>query len=121
MEIIPIAGYTHNEKKHILERYLLPTAVKNAGLLNSDIKFNITENVKDFIIQNYCREPGVRSLKKFINKVTEKLAFQMVDTDIDLVKSEIVVDVDNIEKYIGHPLYRSSKFYGHLPPPVSFN
>ena len=27
------------------------------------------------------------------------------------------MDVDNIEEYIGHPLYRSAKFYSTLPPP----
>lgn len=50
MEIINIAGYTHNEKKHILNRYLLPRAVKDAGILNSDISFTIKEEVKDYII-----------------------------------------------------------------------
>jgi hypothetical protein len=32
---------------------------------------------------------------------------------------EVVVDVDNIDKFIGHPVFKSSKFYGILPPPVS--
>lgn len=50
MEIINVAGYTHNEKRHILDKYLLPTAIKNAGLLNSETRFTITEKVKDFII-----------------------------------------------------------------------
>ncbi len=50
MEIINISGYTHNEKRHILNRYLLPLAVKHAGLLNSDIPFTITDEVKDYII-----------------------------------------------------------------------
>ena len=27
------------------------------------------------------------------------------------------MDVDNVEKYIGHPLYKSSKFYTTFPPP----
>lgn len=31
---------------------------------------------------------------------------------------EVVVDVDNIDKFIGHPVFKSSKFYGLLPPPV---
>ena len=116
MEIIYVAGYTHNEKRHILNRYLLPLAVKNSGILNSEVSFRITDEVKDYIIQNYCREAGVRSLKKYINKIAEKIAYQMVENK-DEVK-EVVVDVDNIDKYIGHPIYKSSKFYGVLPPPV---
>lgn len=31
--------------------------------------------------------------------------------------ADIVIDVNNIEKYIGHPIFKSSKFYGLLPPP----
>ena len=55
-------------------------------------------------------------MKRFINRITEKIAFQMVDSGSS---EDIVIDVKNIEKYIGHPLYRSNKFYGLLPPPVS--
>lgn len=50
MEIINIAGYTHAEKRHILDRYLLPEAIKNAGLDNGNHNYTITNDVKDFII-----------------------------------------------------------------------
>ena len=42
---------------------------------NDNINFEITNEVKDYIIKNYAREPGVRSLKKFVNKIAEKIAF----------------------------------------------
>ena len=32
MEIIELAGYTQKEKRHILDNYLLPHAIKIAGL-----------------------------------------------------------------------------------------
>jgi ATP-dependent Lon protease len=118
MEIIPVAGYTHSEKRHILDRYLLPNAVKQAGILNSNVQFKITDQVKDHIVQNYCREAGVRSLKKTINRIAEKVAYQMVEHG-GSNPSEITVDVGNITKYIGHPHFRSSKFYTLLPPPVT--
>jgi ATP-dependent Lon protease len=50
MEIIYVAGYTHNEKRHILNKYLLPLAIKNSGILNSEVSFKITDEVKDYII-----------------------------------------------------------------------
>lgn len=50
MEIINIAGYTHNEKRHILDKYLYPEAVKRAGLKPSEHKFEITDRVRDHII-----------------------------------------------------------------------
>jgi ATP-dependent Lon protease len=59
----------------------------------------------------------VRSLKKYINKIAEKIAFKMVENTNGV--SEVAVDVNNIDKFIGHPVFKSSKFYGLLPPPVS--
>lgn len=73
--------------------------------------------MKDYVIQNYAREPGVRSLKKLINKITEKIAYEIVDNEGEGPGFHVKVDVDTIEKFIGHPLYRSSKFYTTLPPP----
>lgn len=32
MEIINVSGYTFDEKKHILDEYLVPEALENAGL-----------------------------------------------------------------------------------------
>jgi len=32
MEIIEVAGYTQDEKAHIFDQYLLPGAIKAAGL-----------------------------------------------------------------------------------------
>ena len=73
MEIINIAGYTHKEKAHILNEYLLPRAIIQAGLKPELHKFKITEDLKETLIKDYCREPGVRSLKKYINTICEKV------------------------------------------------
>lgn len=43
MEIIEVAGYTFDEKKHILKQYLLPEAIKKAGLENQIQKFKISD------------------------------------------------------------------------------
>ena len=81
MEVINLAGYTNKEKKHILEKYLLPEALMNAGLAPHGDKFEITNPVQDYIINNYSREPGVRSLKKFVNKIAEKITFELVERE----------------------------------------
>lgn len=39
------------------------------------------EEVKDHIIINYAREPGVRSLKKYINRICERIAFRIVENN----------------------------------------
>lgn len=79
MEIIELAGYTHIEKLHILDNYLYPEAIKAAGLAQYMTNIRVPSQVRNYIIENYAREPGVRSLKKFINKICEKIAFKIVD------------------------------------------
>jgi ATP-dependent Lon protease len=37
--------------------------------------------MRDFIISQYAREPGVRSLKKFINRIMEKIAYKLVSSE----------------------------------------
>ena len=75
MEIIEIAGYTHAEKRLILDNYLYPEAIKHAGLSAYAENLNISPSMRDFIIENYAREAGVRSLKRHINRICEKIAF----------------------------------------------
>ena len=74
MEIIEVGGYTFSEKQHILNEFLLPEAIKKAGLNPVIHNFSVPAEIKDHLIENYCREPGVRSLKKYINKICEKIA-----------------------------------------------
>lgn len=50
MEIIEVAGYTFEEKKHILNKYLLPEALQKAGLIEGNHKFDFPEASRDYII-----------------------------------------------------------------------
>lgn len=78
MEIIEVAGYTHQEKRLILDNYLYPEAIKHAGLASYNDQVEISAQMRDFIIENYAREAGVRSLKRHITRICEKIAFQFV-------------------------------------------
>lgn len=77
-------------------------------------QFEIKEEVKDFIIENYAREAGVRSLKKFTNKICEKIAFKIVETENI---ENIVVDNDTLIDFIGSPIFQTKKIYGMKTPP----
>ena len=81
MEIIEVAGYTFQEKKHILNKYLLPDAIQKAGLNENVHKFSIPMETRDYIIENYSRSPGVRGLKKYIQKICERIAFKIVEQE----------------------------------------
>lgn len=91
MEIIEIAGYTHQEKLHIFNQYLYPEAIKKAGLVDFMNNIRVSSEVRNFIIQNYAREAGVRSLKQYINKICEKIAFRVVSSP---TPASTLIDID---------------------------
>lgn len=76
METIELSGYVADEKMAIAERYLAPSAKELTGL--KDVDVNLTEDAIEELIKSYCRESGVRNLKKQIEKVYRKAAFKIV-------------------------------------------
>ncbi|KAF7549567.1 hypothetical protein G7Z17_g6298 [Cylindrodendrum hubeiense] len=76
MELITLSGYVSDEKMAIAERYLAPAAKEAAGLKDADVK--LSEEAIEELIKSYCRESGVRNLKKQIEKVYRKSALKIV-------------------------------------------
>ena len=79
MELIELSGYVADEKKAIADRYLAPQAKELSGLKEVDV--NLDESAIEELINKYCRESGVRNLKKQIEKVYRKSALKIV-TDL---------------------------------------
>ncbi|KAI7861280.1 hypothetical protein BDF14DRAFT_1887425 [Spinellus fusiger] len=77
MEVIELSGYIAEEKSAIASKYLAPAAKIAAGLENVNV--NLTEEAVNVLIKNYCRESGVRNLKKHIDKVFRKAAYKVVE------------------------------------------
>lgn len=76
MEIIELSGYVADEKMAIAERYLAPSARELTGLKEVDVSLQV--DAIEELIKSYCRESGVRNLKKQIEKVYRKAAFRIV-------------------------------------------
>jgi Lon-like ATP-dependent protease len=76
MEMIELSGYVADEKMAIAERYLGPAAKELAGL--KDVDVDLTKEAIEELIKSYCRESGVRNLKKQIEKVYRKSALKIV-------------------------------------------
>lgn len=76
MEIIELSGYVADEKLAIAERYLAPSARESSGL--KDAHVNLEKEAIVELIHKYCRESGVRNLKKQIEKVYRKSALKIV-------------------------------------------
>jgi Lon-like ATP-dependent protease len=76
MEVIRLSGYVSDEKIAIAEKYLSPVAKDMSGLKDADVILQNDAIVE--LINKYCRESGVRNLKKHIEKVYRKAALKIV-------------------------------------------
>jgi ATP-dependent Lon protease len=101
MEVIRLAGYTEDEKLNIATRYLVPKALKDNGLKDTEIAFS--EPALRAIIQLYTREAGVRNLEREINKVCRKAVRQAVQKTR---KGQLRVTDKNLGEFLGVPRYR---------------
>ncbi|MFN3145925.1 MAG: endopeptidase La [Paracoccaceae bacterium] len=100
MEIIPLAGYTEDEKAEIARRHLIPKQIKNHGLRASE--FSITDEALLQVIRTYTREAGVRNLEREIAKLARKAVTKLVKKEVDRV--EITRDV--LEDFLGVQRHR---------------
>src|SRR3954466_4262210 len=64
MEILTLAGYTEEEKKHIARNFLIPRQLSEHGLAADAITF--TDASLSTIVSKYTREAGVRGLERQI-------------------------------------------------------
>lgn len=69
MEVLEVSGYVSEEKAMIAQRYLGPQAKDASGLKEADVE--LERDAVDVLIKYYCRESGVRNLKKHIEKVNK--------------------------------------------------
>ncbi|KAL7269945.1 ATP-dependent Lon protease pim1 [Rhizina undulata] len=76
MEMIELSGYVADEKMAIADKYLAPQAREMSGLKNVDVV--LQKDAIEELIKSYCRESGVRNLKKQIEKVFRKSALKIV-------------------------------------------
>jgi ATP-dependent Lon protease len=100
MEIIPLAGYTEDEKREIARRHLIDKQVKNHGLRKGE--FEICDGALNEMIRRYTREAGVRNLEREIAKLARKAVFRIVKGE----QKAISVNEDNLNDFLGVKKYR---------------
>ncbi|KAJ8088265.1 ATP-dependent Lon protease pim1 [Marasmius tenuissimus] len=76
MEVLEVSGYVSEEKAVIADKYLGPQAKEASGLKDADVL--LQPDTVDMLIKYYCRESGVRNLKKHIEKIYRKAALKVV-------------------------------------------
>ena len=95
MEIIPLAGYTEDEKREIAKQHLVAKQMKNHGLRAKE--FELTEPALTDIIRYYTREAGVRNLEREIAKLARKAVTMIVKKET----TRVVVTPETLEDMLG--------------------
>ncbi len=95
MEIIPLEGYSEEEKVHIANRYLIPRQVKENGITAEQIEF--PEDAVRHIIRHYTREAGVRKLEQTIGTVCRKEARRVVEGKTE----KLIISREMLKEFLG--------------------
>jgi ATP-dependent Lon protease len=95
MEIIPLSGYTEDEKAEIAKQHLIPKQIKNHALKEKE--FSISDEAVSDVIRYYTREAGVRNLEREIAKVARKSLTKIVKKEVGSVQ----VTPANLADFLG--------------------
>ena len=145
MEIIRLSGYDLPEKVQIARNYLIPKTMKSCGLDHSLV--SMSDAAIESLIKGYCREAGVRTLEKFVERIMRKVSFKAVKVKEDItheilekagvaneeqfithhgkeipcakipVPDPVAVVPNNLQEIIGKAPYPDEKIYSSAPPP----
>jgi ATP-dependent Lon protease len=96
MEIIPITGYTEEEKLGIAKQHLVPRQMEQHALDSSELE--ITDEALHIVIRNYTREAGVRGLERQLAQVMRKVPRRLVENP---ELTDIRVGPDDLIAYLG--------------------
>jgi ATP-dependent Lon protease len=100
MEIIPLSGYTEDEKTEIAKRHLLSKQIKAHGLKKGE--FTLTDEALTDIVRYYTREAGVRNLEREIARLARKAVTKIVKKETE----EVTVTPENLDDFLGVRKYR---------------
>jgi ATP-dependent Lon protease len=99
MEVIPLSGYTEEEKLTIARRHLLPRQVRENGLKPRLVSFS-SEALR-LMINEYTLESGLRNLEREIGSVCRKVARRIAEGE----KGPFPVTRTTLARYLGVPKY----------------
>src|SRR5258705_4453938 len=100
MEIIPLAGYTEEEKIAIAQRHLVPKEAREHGLdMEKDIEF--TPEALRLLARGYTREAGVRNLEREIASVCRQVARRRAEGHAEATR----ITPDLVTTFLGVPRF----------------
>ena len=105
MELIPLSGYTPNEKVAIAQQFLVPKQREANGLkAGPDRGLRRRDPRADH--RDYTREAGVRNLEREIGDVCRKVARKIVQKKVE---TPVRVTAENLREFLGKPKFRNRR------------
>jgi ATP-dependent Lon protease len=100
MEVIPLDGYTEDEKVAIGRDHLVARQLERNGLAADEVV--VTDDAIRRVVADYTREAGVRNLERELGKVLRKVATKLASGD---ATAPVTVDGDDVREYLGRPRF----------------
>jgi ATP-dependent Lon protease len=113
MEILPLQGYSEEEKIEIAKRYLIPRQLKESGLTAEQAV--IPDETLSRLIQGYTREAGLRRLERAIGRLTRKVALRFAEGQTD----HVTIRPDDLAEMLGPEPFTQDQMRKTLPAGVS--
>lgn len=95
MEVIPLSGYSDEEKRQIAFKYLIPKQLEENGLSGRGLSFAETAVRK--LIKDYTREAGVRNAERKIAAICRKVAREITQGK----PIRPLIEATDVEEFLG--------------------
>jgi ATP-dependent Lon protease len=96
MEIVPIEGYTEDEKVAIAIDHLLPTLFERNGVRDGEVV--VPPEVVRTVVGDYTREAGVRRLQQRLDRLVRRAISTLVQ---DPERASVEVTIDDLRPALG--------------------
>jgi len=97
IEVLRLSGYSEAEKLEIARRFILDRNLQNAGL---DAQQLVIDDVTlAWVIRNYTREAGVRSLDRALGRIARKVATRIAEGHVE----PVILDTARVNDFLGPP------------------
>jgi ATP-dependent Lon protease len=118
MEIIPLVGYSEEEKLHIARKYLLPRQMNEHGLPEATLQ--LPDETLRLVISEYTREAGVRNLERQLGTLARKVAARIATRPLDSAPlPATVIQPADLEGYLGPARFKKEMAFRTSRPGVA--
>ncbi|MEW6323475.1 MAG: endopeptidase La [Acidobacteriota bacterium] len=116
MEVIPLSGYTEEEKVHIARRYLIPRQLSEHGITAAELE--IDDAALRAVIRDHTREAGVRNLERHLGTIARKVAAR-VATRPATAERPTTVTAEEVDDYLGPARFKREVAFRTSRPGVA--